>query len=128
MKKTYKQLIELGNYLNQLKPEPGSKAEKILQRIANKLKPHFEDYNEQLDELRLSRAFVNSKGVLELNAQNDYTFTKDELKALKSDIKKLNEKEFDFTPIQIINLDAIAEYYNLSEWVANFPALVEEEL
>jgi len=120
MKKTYKELFDIGNYINQLKPEPGSRAEKILQRIANKLKPHLESCTDQLDELRLNRAFVNDKGVLQLNSDGDYTFTKDELKALKEEIKTLKQKTFVFTPVQIINLQDIKEYHNLSGWVHGF--------
>ena len=65
--KTNAELLELVRALNMTPAEKGSKKEAKLKKIAEKIKKLFEEYNEQREDIRLDHAFVDSKGVLELN-------------------------------------------------------------
>ena len=69
----YKNLLELIENLNQsivaksYKKDGDEKETKIvakLRKVYEKVKPHHEDYEKQLEELRIDNASVDDKGVL----------------------------------------------------------------
>jgi hypothetical protein len=94
--KSNKDLLELVRSLNTVPAPKGSKREAKLLKIANKIKPLFEQYNEKREELRLEYAHSDANGVLDLDANGGYKFTKDSLKGLNAKLKSLLDETFEF--------------------------------
>jgi hypothetical protein len=94
-----------------------TKVQKKLFKFGEKLKPYQEQYVTKVDELRLDNAAADDKGVLIVDEKGEYKFTKEGLKKLREDIKKLNESEFDFTPIEVLNPKGLEEFHFLKDWV-----------
>ena len=63
-KKKYKDLMTHINQMNFVIGKAETKVQKKLQKIYEKVKPHHESYNTQLEELRLDNAATDDKGVL----------------------------------------------------------------
>ena len=61
--KTNAELLDLVRSLNTTPVEKGSKAEAKLKKIAEKIKPLFEDYNEKREDIRLDHAHTEANGV-----------------------------------------------------------------
>jgi hypothetical protein len=94
-----------------------TKVQKKLFKFGEKLKPYQETYVNKVEELRLDNAATDDKGVLTVDEKGEYKFTQEGLKKLREDIKKLNESEFDFTPIEVLNPKGLEEFYFLKDWV-----------
>ena len=94
-----------------------TKVQKKLFKFGEKLKPYQETYVNKVEELRLDNAATDDKGVLTVDDKGEYKFTKEGLKKLREDVKKLNESEFDFTPIEVLNPKGLEEFYFLKDWV-----------
>ena len=103
-----------------------SKTQKKLFRIYEKIKPHHEVFKSEIETLRLDNAQVDDKDCLLLNDKNEYKFTKEGIKKLAQDIAELGEKEFDFTPISIINPKGLEPFIFLKDWVTGVDFLEEE--
>lgn len=114
--KTNAELLDLVRSLNTTPVEKGSKAEAKLKKIAEKIKPLFEDYNEKREDIRLDNAHTESNGVLDLNEKGDYKFTKDGIKAMAKDMKKLLDEEFEFYQFTFSN-EGIDSFKFLAGWV-----------
>lgn len=114
--KSNAELLDLVRALNMTPAEKGSKAEAKLKKIAEKIKPLFESYNEKREDIRLDHAFVDSKGVLELNEKGEYKFTKDGIKAMAKDMKKLLDEAFDFYQFTF-STEGIEDFKFLAGWV-----------
>lgn len=114
--KSNSELLDLVRALNMTPAEKGSKAEAKLKKIAEKIKPLFESYNEKREDIRLDHAFVDSKGVLELNEKGEYKFTKDGIKAMAKDMKKLLDETFDFYQFTF-STEGIEDFKFLAGWV-----------
>lgn len=134
---TYKNLLELIENLNQsivaksYKKDGDEKETKIvakLRKVYEKVKPHHEDYEKQLEELRIDNASVDDKGVLLKDEKGGYKFGKDGLKNLMKQTKELLEKEFEFSKIQVVNPAGLEEFSYLSEWLSGVDFAKEEEL
>lgn len=113
--KTYAELLELVRSLNITPAEKGSKAEAKLKKIAEKIKPIFEEYNEKREEIRLDHAFAAPNGVLELNEKGEYKFTKEGIKAMGKDMKKLLDETFEFYQFSF-STEGIEEFKFLAGW------------
>jgi hypothetical protein len=94
-----------------------TKVQKKLFKFGEKLKPYQEEYVNKVEELRLDNAATDDKGVLTVDDKGEYKFTKDGLKKLREDIKKLNESEFNFSPIEVLNPKGLEEFHFLKDWV-----------
>lgn len=94
-----------------------TKVQKKLFKFGEKLKPFQQEYVNKIEELRLDNAATDDKGVLITDEKGEYKFSKDGLKKLREDIKKLNESEFDFTPIEVLNPKGLEEFHFLKDWV-----------
>ena len=94
-----------------------TKVQKKLFKFGEKLKSYQEDYVTKVEELRLDNAATDEKGVLVVNEKGEYRFSKEGLKKLREDIKKLNESEFDFKPIEVLNPKGLEEFHFLKDWV-----------
>lgn len=127
--RTNRQLLELVRSLNSTPADSGSKREAKLLKIASKIKKYFEEYNERREELRLEHAHVNKDGVLELNEEGGYRFTKEGLKALNKDLTKLLDQEFEFYQFTF-SKEGIEDLVFLEGWVEGIeaPVINDEEL
>jgi hypothetical protein len=128
-----KQLLELVNNLNneigkqQVKGEDTKVSQKLV-KIAKKLEKYLNDYNEQIEEIRIDNASTDDKGVILKDEKGGYKFSKEGLKSLLNQIKELGEKEFNYEAIHVVNPAGLEEFSFLSEWLINVEFIKEEEL
>jgi len=129
---TYKSLLELVDNLNfetkkqQVKGED-TKVSQKLAKIAKKLEKYVIEYNEQVEEIRIDNASTDDKGVL-LKDDKGYKFAKEGLKKVMKQIKDLNEKEFKYEPINVVNPAGLEEFTFLKDWLTGVEFITEEEL
>lgn len=119
--KSYRQLLELVRDLNAEQATKGSKKEAKLLKIAQRIKPHFEGYNEKREDFRLDHAYVNKDGVLELNESGGYKFTKEGLKNLNKNLKDLLDETFEFY-LFTFSTEEISDLSFLAGWVEGIKA------
>ena len=126
----YKQLLQLVSSLNQVIGSQETKVQKKLFKVQEKIAKYLEDYNKQVEELRLDNASVDEKGILILNEKGDYKFNKEGIKKLTKDIESLNDKEFDFQIINVVNPANLENFTFLEDWTTGieFKKQEEEEL
>jgi ElaB/YqjD/DUF883 family membrane-anchored ribosome-binding protein len=114
--KSNAELLDLVRALNSTPVEKGSKAEAKLRKIGEKIKPIFEEYNEKREDIRLDHAHTEANGVLELNEKGEYKFTKDGIKAMAKDMKKLLDETFEFYQFTFSS-EGIENFTFLAGWV-----------
>jgi hypothetical protein len=116
--------------LNNVIGNQETKVQKKLFKVQEKISKSLEDYNKQVEELRLDNASVDEKGILILNEKGDYKFSKDGIKKLIKDIEALNDKEFDFQIINVVNQSGLENFTFLEDWTTGieFNKQEEEEL
>ena len=130
---TYKNLLELVNNLNnevvnqQVKGED-TKVSQKLSKIAKKLEKYANEYNEQVEEIRIDNASTDDKGVILKEEKGGYKFSKDGLKKVLKQIKELGEKEFTYEPINVVNPAGLEEFTFLKDWLTGVEFITEEEL
>jgi hypothetical protein len=129
--KTYQELLQLVNAINILSGDKthakeNSKGIKKLQSIGTKLKSQLEQYNEKLEDIRLDNAHTDSDGSLILDEKGGYKFSKEGLKKLNADVKKLLSSEFEFYQFTFSH-EGLENYGFLEGWVfaLTFPELAE---
>ena len=123
----YNQLNQLVANLNAVIGSQESRTQKKLFRIYEKLKTHHEAYQAEVEGLRLDNAQVDSNDCLIFDEKNGYKFTKEGLKNLTKNIQDLNEKEFDFNPIEVINTNGLEGFLFLQDWTTGIPFIKEQE-
>jgi hypothetical protein len=123
----YKDLNILVASINAVLGSQETKIQKKLFKLYEKVKPFHEDYNKQRDELRLDNAAVDDKGILLMDEKGEYKFNKEGVKKLSKDIEALNEKEFDFKPIEVINTNGLEYFTFLENWTSGITFVKEEE-
>jgi hypothetical protein len=116
IKKNYAEIIVLAQVLKHFVGDGKTKAQKKLAKISEKLKPYLEKYDELADDLRLENASVDKDGNLLLKENGGYLYTKENLKKLNAESKKLNLTEVEFEVIEIINPDGLEEFVWLKDW------------
>jgi hypothetical protein len=126
----FKQLNTLVASINAVIGSQETKTAKKLYKIYEKVKTHHEDYQAKVEELRLDNAAVGEKDVLLLDEKGGYKFTKESIKKLTAQVKELGEKEFEFTPINVVNPDGLEIFTFLEEWTSGIEFIkeIEEEL
>ena len=117
IKKNYAEIIVLAQVLKHFVEDGKTKAQKKLAKISEKLKPYLEKYDELADDLRLDNASTDKDGNLLLKENGGYFYTKENLKKLNAESKKLNLTEVEFEVIEIINPDGLEEFVWLKDWV-----------
>jgi hypothetical protein len=127
IKKKYKDLNVLVASINAVIGGQETKVQKKLFKIYEKFKAHHESYSAQRDEFRLDNAATDDKGILLLDEKGEYKFNKEGIKNLTKNIQDLNEKEFDFTPIEVINSNGLEGFLFLQDWTTGIPFIKEEE-
>ena len=126
----YKQLLQLVSSLNQVIGSQDTKTQKKLFKIYEKVKKHHEEYQSEVEILRLDNAQTDDKDCLLLDEKGNYKFSKEGIKKLTKDIEALNDKEFDFQIINVVNPEGLTEFTLLEDWTTGieFNKLEEEEL
>ena len=114
--KTNAELLELVRALNVIPTEKGSKAESKIKKIVEKIKPLFDAYNEKREDIRLDHAHTDSKGILNLKENGDYNFTKEGIKGMSKDMKKLLDETFEFYQFTFSS-EGIEDFKFLAGWV-----------
>ena len=125
-----KQLLQLVANLNAVIGSQETKTQKKLVQIYNKIKPYHEAYNTEVESLRLDAAQTDDKDCLLLTEKGEYKFSKEGIKKLTKDIEALNDKEFDFQIINVVNQSGLQDFTFLEDWVTGveFNKQEEEEL
>lgn len=130
---TYKSLLELVNNLNnevvnqQVKGHD-TKVSQKLGKVAKKLEKYVNEYNEQIEEIRIDNASTDDKGVILKEEKGGYKFSKEGLKNVMKQIKELGEKEFKYEPINVVNPAGLEEFTFLKDWLTGVEFITEEEL
>lgn len=130
-KKKYKELSAFVGSVNGVIGNQEEKVQRKLMKIYEKLKAYYEDYQSKLDELRLDNAAVDEKGILLLDEKGGYKFNKDGIKKFNKDKEELDEKEFDVTPVPVINTDGLEKFPFLQGWTTGIEFVeveIEEEI
>ena len=123
----YQQLNTLVASINAVIGSQETKVQKKLFRLYEKVKSHHESYQAQVEELRLDNASTDDKDILLLDEKNGYKFTKESIKKLTAQVKELGEKEFDFTPIPVVNPQGLEDFNFLEDWTTGITFVKEEE-
>jgi hypothetical protein len=126
----YKQLLQLVGNLNAVIGSQETKTAKKLFQIYNKVKSYHEDYQAEVETLRLDAAQTDDKDCLLLDEKGNYRYSKEGIKKLTKDIEALNDKEFDFQIINVVNPANLEDFTFLQDWVTGveFNKQEEEEL
>lgn len=103
-----------------------TKIQKKLFKVYEKVKTTYEDYLEKIEELRLDNALTDEKGALILDEKGKYKFSKDGLKKLNKDIATLDDQEFSFTKIPVVNPQGLEEFTFLKDWLSGVEFKEEE--
>ena len=123
----YQQLIVLINSMEAVLGNQETKVQKKLFKIFEKIKPSFEAYEAKKDELRLDNASTDDKGILLTNDKGGYKFSKEGMKKLTQDIKALNEQEFEFDKINIVNPQGLEKFEFLADWTNGIEFIKQDE-
>lgn len=123
----YQQLQTLVASINAVIGSQETKTQKKLFKIYEKVKTHHEDYQAKVEELRLDNASTDDKDILLLDEKNGYKFTKESIKKLTAQVTELGNKEFDFTPIPVVNPQGLEHFSFLEDWTTGITFVKEEE-
>ena len=121
----YKELNDLVRTIQANINDQETKVQKKLFKIFEKIKPAFADYQNKVEDLRIDNAATDDKDVLLLDEKGGYKFSKEGLKNLTKQINELNEQEFTFTKINVVNPQGLETFIFLKDWV-NGVTFVEE--
>jgi len=123
----YQQLNTLVASINAVIGNSETKIQKKLFRLYEKVKSHHESYQAQVEELRLDNASTDDKDILLLDEKGGYKFTKENIKKLTAQVTELGNKEFDFTPIPVVNPQGLEHFTFLEDWTTGIEFIKEEE-
>lgn len=125
---TYKELNLLVKNIQASVGNQETRIQKKLFKIFEKVKGHLETYNEMINELRLDNASVDEAGVLVMDEKGGYKFTKEGAKQLTKQIIALDNEEFPFTKINVVNPQGLEDFIFLKDWVTGVEFTADEEL
>ena len=123
----FKQLNTLVASINAVIGSQETKVQKKLFRLYEKVKSYHESYQAQVEELRLDNASTDSNDILLLDEKGGYKFTKESIKKLTAQVKELGDKEFEFKPIEVINVAGLEDFNFLEDWTTGITFVKEEE-
>ena len=123
----YQQLNTLVASINAVIGSQETKVQKKLFRLYEKVKSYHENYQAQVEELRLDNASTDDKDILLLDEKNGYKFTKESIKKLTAQVKELGEKEFEFKKIEVVNPNGLENFTFLEDWTTGITFVKEEE-
>lgn len=125
---TYKDLNFLVKNLQAIIGSQETKVQKKLFKIFEKVKPSLETYTDLANELRLDNASVDEKGILLMDEKGGYKYSKEGAKLLTKQIMDLDNSEFPFAKINIVNPQGLEELTFMKDWVVGITFEAEEEL
>lgn len=123
----YRDLNVLANNLQAVITNEETKVQKKLVKIFEKVKPIVEEFQEKANDLRIDNASVDEKDILLLDEKGGYKFTKDGLKALTKQLQDLDNQEFEFTKINVVNPQGLEKFIFLKDWLSGVDFLEEED-
>ena len=123
----YNKLNSLVANINAVIGNSETKIQKKLFKIYEKVKSYHESYQAQVEELRLDNASTDDKDILLLDEKGGYKFTKESIKKLTAQVTELGNKEFDFTPIPVVNPQGLEHFSFLEDWTTGITFVKEEE-
>ena len=123
----YKDLILAMSLIAANVGDQKTKTQKKLVKIHEQLKKHYDIYSEKLQEIRLDNASVDKDNNLILDEKGEYKFNKEGLKKLNEAAKKLQEEEFEFKRIEVMNPDGLEFHTYLKGWLNGVNFLENEE-
>jgi hypothetical protein len=126
--KTNAELMALVQFLNTNVGEGKTKGQKKLIKIGERIQKYLDEFNEKKEELRLDNASVDKDGNLLLNEKGEYSFSKDGVKKLNSQLKDLLLSKINFDPIEVINPEGLDIYPFLNGWVKGVEFKQVEEI
>jgi len=124
---TYKELIEAMQILVQNIGNQETKVQKKLLKIHSKLKTYYEEYEEQLNDIRLENAMTEENGALILDEKGGYKFNKEGQRKMYKDIKDLLNKDFYYELIEVVNPSGLEEHIYLDKFVSGVKFVKSEE-
>jgi hydroxymethylpyrimidine pyrophosphatase-like HAD family hydrolase len=124
---TYKELIEAMQILVQNIGNQETKVQKKLLKIHTKLKSYYEEYEEQLNDIRLENAMTEDNGALILDEKGGYKYNKDGQRKMYKEIKELLSKDFDYQKIEVVNDKGLEEHIYLDKFVNGVKFTQSEE-
>lgn len=105
-----------------------TKGQKKLIKIYEKLKPYLDEYQAQIDDVRLEYASVDDKGNVIVDDKGNYKYSKEELKKFNKAFKDLESKSFEYKVIEIVNPQGLEPYWFLEGWVTGMKFEKPEEV
>jgi hypothetical protein len=123
----YKQLLQLVANLNAVIGSQETKTAKKLIKIYEKVKKHHEEYQAEVEILRLDNAQTDDKDCLLLDDKGNYKYSKEGIKKLTKDVEALNDKEFDFVIINVVNPEGLENFTFLQDWTTGIKFNTQEE-
>jgi hypothetical protein len=124
----YKQLLQLVSSINAVIGNQDTKTQKKLFKIYEKVKAYHEDYQAEVEILRLDNAQTDDKDCLLLDDKGNYRYNKEGIKKLTKDIEALNDKEFDFVIINVVNPQGLEDFTFLEDWTTGIEFNKQEDI
>ena len=124
----YKELNVLSNNLQSVINNEETKVQKKLVKIFEKVKPVIEEYQDKINELRLDNASVDDKGILLTDEKGAYKFSKEGVKNLSKQLQDLDNQEFTFEKINVVNPQGLDKFTFLKDWLTGVTFEEDEEL
>jgi len=124
---TYKDLIETMQQLVHNIGNQETKTQKKLLAIHGKLKKHYENYEELLNDIRLENAMTEENGALILDEKGGYKYNKDGQRKMYKEIKELLNKEFNYEQIEVINTKGLEEHVYLKHFTTGINFIEDNE-
>jgi calcineurin-like phosphoesterase len=124
----YKQLLQLVSSINVVIGNQDTKTQKKLFKIYEKVKAYHEDYQAEVEILRLDNAQTDDKDCLLLDDKGNYKYSKEGIKKLTKDIEALNDKEFDFVIINVVNQSGLQDFTFLEDWTTGIEFNKQEDI
>jgi hypothetical protein len=123
-----KDLLQLVANLNSVIGNSETKTQKKLVKIYERVKKHHEDYQAEVETLRLDAAQTDDKDCLLLDEKGNYRYSKEGIKKLTKDIEALNDKEFDFQIINVVNQIGLKDFTFLEDWTTGIEFNKQEDI
>lgn len=111
---------DLVNVMNAIVVNLGNQetiGQKKLFKIYEKLKPFLDTYKDNLEDIKLSHASVDEKGLLLKDEKNEYRYSKDDMRKMVVEFNSLASSEFEYQKINIVNPKGLEDYKFLNGWV-----------
>jgi hypothetical protein len=124
----YKQLLQLVSSINVVIGNQDTKTQKKLFKIYEKVKAYHEGYQAEVEILRLDNAQTDDKDCLLLDDKGNYRYNKEGIKKLTKDIEALNDKEFDFVIINVVNPQGLEDFTFLDIWTNGIEFNKQEDI